>query len=118
MDHLKIIIENANGQHHMDRDIKLFDLYEKSDLSPTLCLYSWNKPCISLGYSQSIDEEIDPDIANNLGWDVVRRPTGGGIVFHNTSEITYSFFSQIDNPAIPKGLISSYKKYPNASFLA
>src|SRR3990167_7314802 len=49
-----------------------------------------------------------------LGWDIVKRPTGGGIVFHNEAEVTYSIVTEIGNPLLPKGLVPSYKKISEA----
>jgi lipoyl(octanoyl) transferase len=93
----------------MEFDRELFWEQEKGKTSVTLRIYSWQPRCISLGYSQEIDEEIDLAGAARLGYDVVKRPTGGGIVFHNEAEVTYSLVTSIDDPLFPKGLIASYK---------
>jgi lipoate-protein ligase A len=77
--------------------------------TPTLRLYSWQPRCISVGYSQEPEEELDLARAKQLGYDVVKRPTGGGIVFHNEAEITYSLVASSDDPLLPQGLIASYK---------
>ena len=48
---------------------------------PTLRLYSWDRPCLSLGYHQRW-------VPSNLV-EVVRRPSGGRAVLHQ-HEITYA----------------------------
>jgi lipoate-protein ligase A len=52
---------------------------------PTLRLYRWSEPTLSLGYFQSPD-----DLPRNQTWHaVVRRPTGGGAILHDR-EVTYA----------------------------
>ena len=98
----------------MKRDLAAFNSCERDPNQSFLYIYSWRPKCVSLGYSQNIDDEIDKEKAGKLGWDIVKRPTGGGIVFHNESEITYSIITPINNPIFPKGLVPSYKKISEA----
>ena len=92
----------------------MFHTLEKEEAPSVLRIYSWEPQCISIGYSQKVEEEIDLEKAKALGWDVVKRPTGGGIVFHNQAEVSYSLVTDIDYPLLPKGLIPSYKKISEA----
>lgn len=111
----QLILSSAlSGQANMDLDLKLFNDFEKGSISSALRIYSWKPNCVSLGYSQKVKKEVDLDRAKTLGWDVVKRPTGGGIVFHNEAEVTYSLVTSIDNPVLPKGLVPSYKKISDA----
>ena len=60
------------------------NFYECSKLkSPLVRFYGWDRPAISIGYFQCYDSGIPSEFS------VVRRPTGGGIVFHG-DDITYS----------------------------
>jgi len=102
------------GIINMQVDVMSFQGFELGDIPPTIRVFAWQKPCISLGYSQKIEEEIDQQKAAQLGWDVVQRPTGGGIVFHNTAEVTYSLVMDKDDPLLPKGLVPAYKKISEA----
>lgn len=54
-----------------------------------LRVYSWSRPCLSLGRHQRARGIYDPDAIRSAGADVVRRPTGGGAVLHHR-EVTYS----------------------------
>jgi len=101
----------------MEIDLFLLKRFEEQASDSTIRIYSWRPKCVSVGYSQSIEEEIDLKKAKSLGWDIVKRPTGGGIVFHNEAEVTYSLVTAIDNPILPKGLIPSYKKISEAIVL-
>jgi len=51
--------------------------------SPLLRFYTWEKPAVSIGYVQ------DYAAAPASGYEVVRRSTGGGVVFHDV-DLTYS----------------------------
>jgi lipoate-protein ligase A len=50
---------------------------------PLLRVYSWEKPAVSFGYFQKFPAHL----AN--GYEVVRRPTGGGVVYH-AEDTTYT----------------------------
>jgi len=104
------------GQKIMSLDLEPFNRSEQGGEASMLRLYSWSPACVSLGYSQKIDEEIDVQAAHALGWDVVKRPTGGGIVFHNEAEVTYSLITSLES--LPKGLVPSYIKISEAIVLA
>ena len=50
---------------------------------PLLRVYSWEKPASSFGYFQKFPAELAHD------YEVVRRPTGGGVVYH-VKDTTYT----------------------------
>src|SRR5919198_6463599 len=68
-------------------------LIENIGEAPVLRIYGWRPAAISVGYFQSIKEEVDLEKCNQLGVDVVRRLTGGGAVLHEF-ELTYSFITK------------------------
>jgi len=88
----------------------------KGNSPPTLRLYGWSLPSVSIGYSQKMSE-IDSDYCINKGIPIVRRPTGGRAILHN-DEITYSFSVKTDNGLFSKGLLDSYKKISNAFIIS
>jgi lipoate-protein ligase A len=98
----------TSGAVNMAADLELFGRCEKGEELSVLRLYSWQPKCISYGYSQRIEELIDCQKEQKDGWQIVRRPTGGGIVYHHEGEISYSVITSLDNPRLPKGLIPSY----------
>ncbi len=79
---------------------------------PTLRLFAWEPPCLSLGYAQPI-EDVDLDRLHERGWDLVRRPTGGRAVLH-TDELTYSFIAPINEPRVAGTLLESYQRLAKA----
>ena len=73
---------------------------------PTLRLYRWNPPCVSLGYSQS------PNCVNRLsckanGVEIVRRPSGGGAVIHHNG-VTYSVGVRCDDLGTGRSVRRAY----------
>lgn len=107
-----------SGRENMRLDLEAFNTFESGETVPSLRIYSWKPNCISLGHSQIIVSELDQAKANKLGWDVIQRPTGGGIVFHNEAEVTYSLVMAKDDPILPKGLVPAYKKISEAVVIA
>jgi lipoate-protein ligase A len=72
--------------------------------TPILRIYGWQPPCVSIGYFQSMEEEVDVLKCNNMGVDVVRRITGGGAVLHEF-ELTYTFITK----NYPANILESYE---------
>lgn len=74
---------------------------------PTLRLYGWESPSVSLGSFQKIvDIDIEYCINNNIP--VVRRPTGGRGILHG-DELTYSFSARNEGD-FSGGLLETYRK--------
>ena len=76
---------------------------------PTLRLYAWAPPCLSLGYNQAWADSVDLDRVAASGWDIVRRPTGGRAILH-TDELTYSITMPTDHPLVHGGITESYRR--------
>jgi lipoate---protein ligase len=74
------------------------------DFIPVLRLYGWKPSAVSIGYFQSLEQEVNVKKCKELGIDVVRRITGGGAVLHE-NELTYSFITKI----YPANIIESYR---------
>lgn len=75
---------------------------------PTLRLYSWSVPSLSLGYAQPTSD-VDLTELNNHDWLLVRRPTGGKAILH-TDELTYSITAPLDEPLVAGSLLESYQR--------
>ncbi len=57
----------------------------------TLRFYRWKPSAVSVGRFQSVTNEVQVENCRQQGVDIVRRITGGGTVYHDSSdEITYS----------------------------
>ena len=61
----------------------------------TLRFYRWQPSAVSIGRNQNPEDEVYLDAAKQLGVDVVRRPSGGGTVYHDfEGEVTYSVIAK------------------------
>ena len=75
---------------------------------PTLRLYAWEPPCLSLGYAQRA-ADVDLEALRLRGWDLVRRPTGGRAILH-TDELTYAVIAPHDEPRVAGSILDSYQR--------
>lgn len=74
---------------------------------PTIRFYTWQPSAVSIGYFQSLNDEVDTAFCASRGIDVVRRRTGGGAVYHDRQgEITYSVIAP--ESVLPQGITESY----------
>ncbi|PJM76966.1 lipoate--protein ligase family protein [Bifidobacterium felsineum] len=65
--------------------------------SPTLRIWEWTGPAVVIGRFQSTRDEVNLDVAKELGFDVVRRCTGGGAMFIEPGNtITYSLYAPLE----------------------
>ena len=104
---LKTGFGNAFANMAVDRAI--LNANRRGLVPPTIRFYGWKPPAISIGYFQSLQEEVNLDACKKLGVDYVRRITGGGAVFHEY-ELTYSIVVPEAHPEIPKNIMESYGK--------
>jgi lipoate-protein ligase A len=79
---------------------------------PTLRLYDWVPATLSLGYAQPLSN-VDLTKLEELGWGIVRRPTGGRAILH-VDEITYSVTAPIAEKRIAGGVLESYQRLSRA----
>jgi lipoate-protein ligase A len=79
--------------------------------SPTIRFFSWSPPTVSLGYGQRLDPRIDLELCSRLGIGLVRRPTGGSAIYHDTSEleVTYSVVALASDFEGAGDLLESYR---------
>lgn len=78
----------------------------KGKAPPTLRVFRWSQPAISLGRFQSIEREILSEVCSERGIALVRRPTGGRAVYHR-DEFTYSIVIS-KRYGVPPGVVAAY----------
>lgn len=100
--------EPASGAENMALDEAILDAVGLGHSPPTLRLYAWQPPALSLGYAQAIDE-VDLEALSRQGWDLVRRPTGGRAILH-ADELTYAVIAPDDSRHVSGGVLESYRR--------
>jgi len=95
------------GAWNMAIDEAMLLAHEAGLTIPTLRLYRWSPPAISLGLLQRL-ETINERACRQLGFDIVRRPSGGGAVLHQ-HEVTYAIV--VDGRICPEGssVLATYR---------
>jgi len=87
--------EVADGPSNMAFDEAILDWVAGGDKSAYLRTYGWAVPTLSLGYFQSLAQA-----RGERRWEsvpVVRRPTGGGAIWHE-HELTYALVVPAGHP--------------------
>ncbi|MBE3090856.1 MAG: lipoate--protein ligase family protein [Candidatus Atribacteria bacterium] len=97
------------GFMNMAIDEAIMIAHREGLVPPTIRFYQWSPPAVSLGYFQDLQKEIDVDVCQDMGIDIVRRPTGGKAVLHD-KELTYSFIIRENHPLVNNSILETYKK--------
>jgi lipoate-protein ligase A len=103
----------------MGVDEALLDTYAADDSpeTPTLRLYGWDPPTLSMGSRQPARDAHDPRYLRAEGIALVRRPTGGRAVLHE-HERTYTVAGSLRGGFFPAGVTDSYRRIASALLTA
>jgi lipoate-protein ligase A len=99
----------ADGATNMAIDEAILLAVADAKSPPTLRFYGWQPPCVSVGYAQSLRDEIDLAACRIKGYTWVRRPTGGRAVLH-IDELTYSVIAPLGEPRVAGDILTSYRR--------
>ena len=111
-----LITPPAHGTWNMAVDEAILEHIGRGEAIPSLRLYAWNPPCLSLGYAQPF-ADVDMALLKQRGWEVVRRATGGRAILH-TDELTYSVIAPSNEPRVEGSVLESYNRLAQALLLA
>lgn len=104
----RLIREEARpGAYHMALDEVAAETVAAGG-PPTVRTYRWSPSALSLGYAQASDT-VAWAYCDREGIDVVRRPTGGGGIYHDhVGDISYSIVAPASS--LPGDLMASYER--------
>ncbi|MDI3256233.1 MAG: biotin/lipoate A/B protein ligase family protein [Kyrpidia sp.] len=94
--------------YNMAVDEAVLIAHSEGRVPPTLRLYAWNPPTLSIGYFQRAEKEVDFQALRTRGYGFIRRPTGGRAVLHDR-EVTYSVVVSESYPGMPGSVTESYR---------
>ena len=83
------------------------------EFPPTLRLYRWSRPTLSLGRAQELPAGRGLTALDALGVDLVRRPTGGLAVLHDV-EWTYSVVARLEAFPGSTSVLGGYERIATA----
>jgi lipoate-protein ligase A len=76
----------------------------------TLRFYRWSPSAVTLGYFQSVEDEVNMAALKKYGIDLNRRISGGGAVLNSAEgEITYSIVMDENDPRVSSDPTESYR---------
>lgn len=84
-----ILSKPCDAATNMAVDEALLLSYREKSSEPVLRLYGWKPAAASIGISQDPQDLFTEDTLRQKPVPFVRRPTGGGVIFHK-DELTYS----------------------------
>lgn len=97
----------GSAQENMDFDARLL-----SELTPQssaiLHFYGWKKESITHGIFVDPSEFLNLEGAQNLGFEIAKRPTGGGIVFHSW-DFAFSVLVPSSSPFYSQKTLENYE---------
>lgn len=98
-----------DGPSNMALDEALFSCFDSKRSLPVLRLYGWHPPALSLGRFQEAEAALRLDLCAAEGVPVVRRMTGGGIIFH-ADEVTYSIVCTPEQIGEGRGVKDGFRR--------
>ena len=107
----------SDGAANMAVDETLLQGVESGTSPPTLRVYAWAPPTVSIGHSQRASAELDLEACRRFGFGVVTRPTGGRAVLH-AGELTYSVTGPSGEAPLGSSIGETYRAVAAALLLA
>ena len=96
----------TDGRVNMARDRAIQLAHARGIAPPTLRIYGWSRPTVSIGRFQR-STDVDRAACDAAGVGLVRRFTGGRGVLHD-DEITYSVVAGVQE-GLPRSVSASYR---------
>ena len=103
------LVENGpqDGRLNMAIDRAILNACDRGQAPATLRLYGWDRPTLTIGYSQNQFKDVNSIQCERKNIPVVRRFTGGRALLHQY-ELTYSLIAPIPHPEFPDNLAGAF----------
>ena len=93
---------DRHPQENMDIDVKLLKQVSLLGGKPLIRFYRWDRPSVSIGYVQK------EEIIFEKQYTIVKRPTGGGVVYHDR-DFTYTVIIPVGHWIANLDRVESYR---------
>jgi lipoate-protein ligase A len=107
----------GDGAINMATDRAILEACGQGKAPPTLRLYGWHQPTVTIGYAQNSALDLDMNRCRSLGIPIISRPTGGRALLHD-KELTYSLVAPIPHPRFPPNLRAAFQVVSQALLLS
>lgn len=97
----------ADASENMALDMQLLEDLTANPEQPILHLYDWNHPSITYGYFTDPSRFLNVSVADQMGIQLARRPTGGGITFHLT-DFAFSILIPANHEGYSANILDNY----------
>lgn len=101
-------LEALDGCENMAVDEAVFREAILAGGPPTLRLYTWRHPVVTIGYGQDVDRDVNRLFCRAQNIDIVRRPTGGKAVYHDT-DLTYALVAHQSWAPFTADVVTTYR---------
>lgn len=98
----------GDGPWNMAVDEAILVAMANGPTSPTLRLYSWSRPYLSVGCSQRLSD-LDLEACRREGLPLLRRASGGTAVLHEAT-VAYSLVLPSGHPLAATDVVESYRR--------
>ena len=108
MKRIRLVIDEGSATYNMAMDEAMLLLRGLGVIPDTLRLYVFKPSAVTIGYFQSVSKSVNLDYIRSNNIALVRRPTGGGAVYHDfNGEITYAIVMSASS--VPTDLVDSFR---------
>ncbi len=83
----------------------------REGLSPDTLHFLQFKPCVLVGYHQSVELEIEEDYCREHGLDINRRISGGGNLYWDENQLGWEIYTDRNKPGMPARLEDLYQYF-------
>ena len=104
-----LAIYHDESPHSSAMNMAIDEALLETAVVPTIRFYRWRSPALSFGYFGKFSDVAIYAVERDL----VRRWTGGGIVFHG-DDLTYSIVIPASDPVFDESSIAIYEKIHRA----
>jgi lipoate---protein ligase len=103
----------GSASYQMEQDRCLFASLENLQ-KPLIRFYDWSSPAITYGYFVKPEQFLKPGY---VCFDVAKRPTGGGILFHG-HDVAFAVLIPMSSGLCSEVVLENYKRINTASLKA
>lgn len=97
----------ASAEKNMQVDLELLSALNTEPQS-LLHFYEWEGPCATYGYFNQPSKLLKADGIAKHGLNIAKRPTGGGIIFHQF-DFAFSFLLSASHPKFSLNTLDNYR---------